>query len=305
MRFAAILTGVTILTLISIFGVYKLFLYKSSPQSSEGQIITTNNSEATQSLPVSSAAPAVKVIASPTLSPSAKPKVSSTRSTIGTLTVLQNTVSQSSSATAQSSTISGTINFTGTAPTGTSIVIVARLSGTSDSYKTVVSGISATNGASWSWTSAQNGKAYDMIAILKGSSGGIDTDYAASQTYIVTAPAFLQIFSVNASVAPTAPTGAITTTCATHLSNNTWTAAVNFETVTGAQSYKLQVGTTSGASDVVNVSQAAQSGTTQNTNTTLTDSILYYAQYALATAPNPTAAQYSPFSTPITIKCPS
>lgn len=302
MRFTALLIGVTALTLILIFGTYKLFLDKPIPPTSSSQITDSSETKALESLPVASTTPPVKIIA--TLSPSAKPKATALKSTIGTLTVLQNTVSQSSPATAQSSTISGTINFTGIAPSGTSIVIVARLNNTSDPYKTVVSGISATNGASWSWTSAENGKAYDLIAILKGSSGGIDTDYAASQTYVVTAPAFLQIFSINAATAPSAPSGTITTTCATHLSNNTWTASVNFETVSGAQAYKLQVGTTSGASDLVNVSEAAQSGTTQNTTTTLTDSVLYYAQYAVATAANPTAAQYSPFSTPVTVKCP-
>lgn len=302
MRFAGLLTGVTVLTLILIFGFYRLFLYKPSPANPPSQISNSQATQTAESLPVASEAPAPKVLKTP--SPSPKPKSSPTKSTIGTITVLQDTTDRYSSTTAQSSTISGTISFTGTAPTGTSIVIVARANGTSDPYKTVVSGISATNGATWNWSSAQNGKTYDMIAILKGSSGGIDTDYASSQTYVVTAPAFLQIFSVNAASAPAAPTGTVTTTCATHLSNNTWTASVNFETTTGAQMYKLQVGSTSGASDIINTSQSAQSGSTQNVTATLTDSVVYYAQYAVATAPNPTAAQYSPFSTPVSIKCP-
>lgn len=305
MKFAAILVGVTILTLALIFGVYKLFLQPVPQNSDTKSPVTTTGAQTNPSIQAppqaSDSAPAP---ASP--SPSAKPKASTFKSTIGTLTVLQNNTSdsQSSSQTTDYSTISGTISFSGTAPSGTSIVIVARVNGTSDAYKTVVSGVSASSNSTWRWTLAQTGKAYDMIAILKGSSGGIDTDYAASQTYVVTAPSLNQIFSVNAASAPSAPTGTITTTCYSHNSNNTWYSYVNFPTVSLAQVYKLQVGTTSGGNDLANTTQNAQSGTNQIISVTINDSISYYAQYAYASVPNPTSVQYSAFSTPMAIRCP-
>ena len=308
MKFGLILAGVTILTLILIFGFYKLFLDKPAPAglrptpkpvSQESQIAENG------SLPVNTAAaPAPSKTPSPskTSAPSATPF----KSTIGTLTVLQNNLSgeTSTSTSTGSSTISGTISFNGTAPTGTSLVIVARPNGTTQAFKTVVSGIAASSNTKWSWATANQGTAYDMIAILKGSSGGVDTDYAASQTYIITAPSINQVFSVNAAPPPSAPTGTITTTCTTHSANNTWAATINFPTVSGAEWYILQVGTTSEGTDIVNSTLGVQSGDKQTVSATLTDSVLYHAQYAVASAPYPRPYQYSEFSAPTTIKCP-
>jgi hypothetical protein len=183
-------------------------------------------------------------------------------------------------------------------------VIVARKTGTTESFKTVVSGITAASNSKWTWSTASIGSTYDLIAILKGSSNGVDTDYAASQTYVVSAPSLNQVFSLNASTAPSAPSGAATITCGTKAANNMWSANINFPSVDGAAYYKMQVGTTSGASDINSTSQAAQSGTNQIVNVTITDSVVYYAQYAIANVLNPTAIQYSAFSTPATVKCP-
>lgn len=308
MKFGLILAGVTVTTLVLIFGFYKLFLEKEARVNITPNPPIINQSSQTQvpkPLPVSPAQPAASAsTVSPSTSP--KPKASSYKSTIGTLTVLQNntTSSQTSSSSSGNSTISGTISFTGSALSGTSIVIVARKNGSGTSYKTVVSGISASNSAAWSWATAESGTAYDMVAVLKGSSGGVDTDYATSQTYVVTAPALSQIFSVNATEAPDAPTGTVTTTCTTHNSNNTWYATINYPTVSGGQSYIMQAGTTSGASDLANTTQVAQSGTNQVINVILNDSVSYFVQYSVANAPYPTSAQYSDFSTPMTVRCP-
>lgn len=307
MRFGAILAGVTILTLVIIFGFYKLFLEKDLPtgRTLKPPVSNLNSKAQQQVLPPKSSA-AANSGASPTPTASIKPKASAFKSTIGTLTVLQNNTnsSQTSSTVQGNSTISGTISFTGTAPSSTSIVIVAKINGSSDPYKTVVSGISAANNTTWSWAGAETGKSYSMIAVLKGASGGIDTDYAASQTYVVTAPALNQIFSVNAAAAPSAPTGTITTTCNVHNSNNSWYATINYPTVSGGQWYILQAGTTSGATDLANVTRGAQSGTYQSISVTITDSVPYYVQYSVANVPYPTEAQYSDFSTPMTVKCP-
>lgn len=308
MKFPLILAGVTTVTLMLIFGVYKLFLDKPVAQSLIPKTKITSNAqtEPTESLPVALQIPAATVSPSPVAS--VKPKASTLKSTIGTLTVLQNNTSSQTSAApavAGSSTISGTISFAGTAPSGTSIVIVARPNGTGEHYKTVVSGITAVSNTKWNWTTAKLNTAYDMIAVLKGSSGGVDTDYAASQTYIINAPALNQIFSVNAASPPSAPSGTITTTCTTKANDNKWTATVNFPTVTGGEWYILKVGTTSGGTDVANVTQGVQTGSNQTVSAVLTDSVLYFAQYAVASAPNPTPYQYSPYSGAMTIKCPN
>ena len=310
MWFPVAIIASTLVTLTSIFAVYKVFLDKPlPPQPPPGQQIVNFT-------PLPTVTPVIQSTPTPTnpeqrssAKNSTKPKASvSKTSTIGTLTVLQNSTSSNttsnstSSQTNSSSTISGTISLSGTIPSDTSIVIVARESGSS--YQTVVSGISTTNGATWTWSTAQKDKVYNMMAILKGSSGGVNTDYATSQAYTVTAPASLQTFTINAASPMSTPTGSITTTCTTQNSNNTWYAAVNFPTISGGQMYQLQIGTTSGASDLVNTTQAAQSTTNQTVSATLTDSVNYYAQYAVAGVPYPTSYQYSAFSTPMAIKCP-
>lgn len=232
---------------------------------------------------------------------------------VGAITVLQNnTGSPASSAPAASilptgsSAISGTINFNGSAPSGSSIVILAAPQGTTNSYQVVVNGIAPANGSTWTWNGAAAGTTYNMLAVLKGQQNNQNTDYADSQTYTVAAPAQNQLFTLNTGFSLGAPTGPVFPTCSTHNSNNTWNMTVNFTNVTGAQYYVLQLGSTSGGNNLVNASQGAQStsNNSQQVNATINDSVVYYAQYAVASVTNPTPAQLSPFSGPFTIKCP-
>lgn len=304
MKFGLILAGVTAATLILIFGVYFLFLRKDPALLPSPSIQPQASVKSLQSpLPSPS-----ETISSPAASaqPGSASRITprpSARSTIGTLTVLQDGTISNNSSTDGNSTISGSISFTGTAPSGTSIMIVARLNGTSNSYTPVASGVAAANGSSWNWGTAASGITYDMVAILKGTgSNGVAIDYAMSQTYVVTAPAYSQIFSLNSASAPAQPSGSITTTCS-NKTNNSWGVTVTFPSVSGVQWYKLQVGTTSGGSDVMNTSQAASSMSPSST-ASFTDSVIYYAQFAVANTANPTDAQYSEFSEPQEIKCP-
>lgn len=256
---------------------------------------------------------AAKNVASPSATPALSPSPSikatpkpSTKAIIGTITVLENNTSSqtSSSQTTGSANISGTIDLSGTIPSGTSVVIVARPNGTNQNFQTVVSGISSTDNASWVWSTAKSGTVYDLIAVLKGSSGGVNIDYAKSQTYVVTAPAYNQLFAINAGFAMSAPTGTVTMDCYNKNNNNTWYANVRFPTVGAAESYWLQVGTTSGGSDLVNVKQNTQSGTNQTANVTFNDSVTYYAQYATASVKDADPSQYSSFSSANSVKCP-
>lgn len=211
-----------------------------------------------------------------------------------------------------SSTISGTINFNGSAPGGSSIVILAKTTDQTN-YNVVVNGVTPSNGATWSWGGATPGTTYNMVAVLKGQVNNQNIDYADSQMYTVAAPAQNQLFTLNTGISMGAPTGSVWVTCGTKGSNNVWTGnTLNFSPVTGAQYYTFQVGSTSGGSDIANISQAAQPlpSPTSNPSQTipvnnLSDSVIYYAQYAVSSVTNPTPAQMSPFSGAYTFKCPN
>ena len=229
----------------------------------------------------------------------------------GAVTQLQNNTGSpnpsptSSTLPTGSSAISGTINFNGSAPSGSTIVILAAPQGTSNDYQTVVNGISPTNGTVWTWNGASAGTTYNMVAVLKGQTNSQNIDYADSQTYTVAAPAQNQLFTINTGIQLGQPTGSVWITCGTK-TNNVWNNnTVNFTNVSGAQYYSFQVGSTSGGTDIANVNQAAGSAANQTINVSnLNDSVTYYAQYAVSSVTNPTPAQYSPYSGAYTLKCP-
>lgn len=307
MWFPAALISSTLITIISIVAVYKIFLDhpEITQQTRQQATLLPSPTPAVEPSPISSPSASTPLSQSNLSTPTPKPS-----KTPAIIVLSNNTTSSPSysslttSTPTGSGTISGTINLSGTIPSGTSVVVVAREHSTNNPYQVIVSGIAASDDAAWSWKSAKHTTVYDMIAILKGSSGGVNTDYADSQMYVVTAPALNQIFDINAGYSMNAPSGSITTTCTNKTSGNTWTVSVNFPSVTGAQSYWLQIGTTSGAADLSQVKQNASSGDNQVVNTTFTDSILYYARYAVASVTNANDVQYSPFSAEQTVKCP-
>lgn len=205
-------------------------------------------------------------------------------------------------------TISGTMNFNGSAPANSSIVILAKLP-TDANYNVVVNGVTPSNGATWSWNGAVAGATYSMVAVLKAPTSNTNSTYdvADSQTYTVAAPAQNQLFTINTGIAMGAPTGSVWVTCGTKGSNNAWTGnTLNFSSTAGAQYYTFQVGSQSGGSDILNISQVAQSTTNQTIPLgSINDSVIYFAQYAVASVTNPTPAQMSPFSNAYTFKCPN
>lgn len=296
MSFPAAIIVVTLLTFISIFGFYKIFLDKPSYE----------DTKPIPSVSVLTPKPTIKPQTQSSAKPSDLPSGSTSPSTsnkpspsVKSITILQNNVNNQTVSKSDSSIISGLIDISGTPPSGSSIVITIRKNGTNEQFQTVVDAIKPQDSENWSWAAAENGVSYDMIAVLKGKSGGVDIDYAKSQTYTIKAPAYNQIFIVDVGYALSTPTGTITITCNTHYSNNTWYATVNFPIITGALMYKLQTGKTSGGSDIADIAKNAQ---TQDV--TLNDSVNYYAQYAVAAVSNPTSYQYSAFSSPKTIRCP-
>ena len=205
-----------------------------------------------------------------------------------------------------SSAISGTINFNGSAPGGTSIVILAKQPSDTQ-YQVVVNGVTPANGATWTWNGANAGTTYNMVAVLKGQQNNQNIDYADSQTYTVAAPAQNQLFTLNTGISMGAPSGSVWITCGTKNNSNVWSGnTVNFTSVNGGQYYSFQVGSTSGGYDIANIQQAAQSTTNQTIGVSnLNDSVIYYAQYAVSSVTNPTPAQLSPYSGVYTLKCPN
>lgn len=210
---------------------------------------------------------------------------------------------------AGSAVISGSINFNGAAPANSRIVIFAQAAGAS-SNQVIVNNVSPINGTTWSWTGANASTWYTLVAVLKqAQSNGTDQDIADSQTIQIAAPATNVIFNINSGMSLAAPGGNITVSCTTFNNGpnqNNWTATVNYTTVSGAQSYWLQIGTTSGANNTANTTQNAQSNVnTQGISAILNNNTTYYAQYAYANVPNVpiNGSQYSGFSPSIPIQC--
>jgi hypothetical protein len=216
-------------------------------------------------------------------------------------------VSSNSGATASASnTISGNINFNGVAPLNSGIVILQSIAG-QNNYSVAVSGIQPVNGSTWSWTGAQPGVSYQLMAVLKQTnSNNTQTDVATSQSIITTAPASNEMFTLNSSVSLPAPQGTATISCGTKNSGaNTWSATISYPSQSGANGYWLQLGSTNGGNDLVNVTVNAQNSSNQTVNATLNDSVWYYARYAYTYTSNPTSSSgFSSFSGTFQLMCP-
>lgn len=97
--------------------------------------------------------------------------------------------------------ISGTINLNGFVPQGSSISIAAQKSGDSN-FQTVVTGVSAKDGATWSWNSAETGETYKIRASLVGGTG---TNITTTAPQEVTAPATDELITLNSTATPPTP----------------------------------------------------------------------------------------------------
>ncbi len=205
-----------------------------------------------------------------------------------------------------SSAISGNIQFNGAAPGNSSVVVLARVNGSGNTYQSVASGINPVNGSTWNWPNATTGTLYDMVAVLKQKNqNNTYSDVASSQTLTVAAPASNISFVINSGYSLSAPTGSINISCSNHDNNaNTWNANVTFGSVQTAQSYWFQLGTTNGGTDTYNNMQNGQNNMTQSISLTIKDSVIYYARYAYANTQTNNWAAYSPFSSVTQVKCP-
>lgn len=221
----------------------------------------------------------------------------------GELLQINSSAQAPATATPTNQSISGNITINGSVPPGGSVVVYSRPTGTTQ-FNVAVNNVSPADGATWTWP-AQSGQSYDLVAVLKQpESNGTQQDAATSNTVTVTAPAANVLFTLNSGFQLPGPTGAMTISCGTHSSANTWTASVNFASVTGAGSYWFQVGSSSGGSDLVNTTQNATNNPTQSVNINVNDSVTYYARYAYAPQAGAAQNQFSPFSYVQNIHCP-
>lgn len=201
--------------------------------------------------------------------------------------------------------ISGVINLGGVVPGNSSLIIVARPSGTAN-FNVVVSGLPANSQTSWNWSGAQSGQSYDLQAVLTVNGN----DYAISPTLTVTAPASNEVFNLNASSNISAPPTSPIIGCLS-ANGNQWNANITVNYVNGANQYWVIVGTPGGLNNQIFSSRMTaqnQGGQTQQaiqTGYVLSAGVNYVASYAYsANATSTNIGDFSPWSSQTTFQCP-
>lgn len=196
-------------------------------------------------------------------------------------------------------TISGLINLNGVLPSGSTITISAQAGGSSQN-NVVVTGISALNGATWSWNNAQSGTSYTLQASVVNN--GTVTNL--SQALTVTAPASNEVLTINGQNQPsTPPANSMTNTCVGQ-NNGLWQVQITFNNnsvVTNAQQYQLTIGNNSGGNQILSTNlgpnNPSNPGQSQSYTTgyLFASGVTYFAQWAYATCTNcNTFSSYSP-----------
>lgn len=205
--------------------------------------------------------------------------------------------------TPQPTTIEGTINMNGPAPSNSAIIIAARVHG-GQQFNTVVTNIGTSNGSGWAWTSANSGVTYDIQAWVQVNNSTV----LQSQILTVTAPAANEVLTINNASAqyPAPAANSITNSCL-NLSNNLWQVAFTYNSrsvVQNAQQYSFTVGTNSGGNQLVNTT-VTPNNPNQSQNYTsgyvFTPNQTYYAQYAYS--PCQGCNIWSAFSQPLQFYC--
>lgn len=195
--------------------------------------------------------------------------------------------------------LSGTFNINGTVPNNAFISLATRATGTT-AFNQVATNLSATNGTTWSWNSAQSGTSYDIQAYI-WSNG---TPYTSSQIVTVTAAANNETITLNAMTPPsnTPPGSSISISCnGSNPANGLWAVNISYNNnnaITNAQQYNLTIGNTGGGNQfITNTTTPSNPNGPQNYTTAYVFNAgqTYYAQYAYATCQNcNTFSNYSP-----------
>lgn len=201
-------------------------------------------------------------------------------------------------------TVSGTINFNGQAPSGSSIIIVSRVTGTTP-FNVVQSGLSPVNGTSWSWNGAIQGTSYDFQAVLVVNGN----DYAISPTLTVTSPASNEVLTINSSYQMPAPPTTPSVSC-TGQSNGLWAVQVTFNYYNNAQAYWVRVGDSIVDNRYLDQQVAAQNQPGQTQQSVTTNYVLgsggtYLAKYAWSPTNTNSLSNYSAWSNTTQFTCPA
>ncbi|MBI2029876.1 hypothetical protein HYT02_05655 [Candidatus Gottesmanbacteria bacterium] len=98
------------------------------------------------------------------------------------------------------STISGKIDLNGFVPNGATVAVSAQ-DPQDSSFRPVVGGFAAVDGATWIWNSAQTGTSYQLQATLMSGT----TAVGQSNTITVTSPADSEVLTINSTATPPAP----------------------------------------------------------------------------------------------------
>lgn len=199
--------------------------------------------------------------------------------------------------------ISGTLTYQGVAPLSARVVVLQKLANAS-SYAVAVDNLSPLNGTTWQWAGAAPGKSYTLLAVLKQKrSDGSDIDLTYSAPVTITAPVKSIALTINFSYTLPKPSDPLSVSCNTYNSGanqNTWNVTVTVPTVSGAFSYWLVVGSTDGATDIINTYGSATSAPAVFKNSTT-----YYGRYAYSavTDADSGSGQYSIFSDTTRLSC--
>ena len=200
--------------------------------------------------------------------------------------------------------ISGNIVLNGTIPSGSSLSVWYRPTGTSQ-FAQVVTNMYPQSGTTWTWKDALSGTLYDFQASLTQGA----TTVAQSQIVTVPAPTDNTVLIINAPTIPLSPQGnsTMTNTCiGKNTSTNLWQVQImvnNNSVIQNMQQYRLIIGTSSGGNQMYDVTNSVinQSSPSITTGFIFTPSQTYFAQWAYATCSN--CNTFSTFSQPLQFSC--
>ncbi len=200
----------------------------------------------------------------------------------------------------QKAAISGSITLNGQVPGGSTVTIFKQAP--SDKQPVAVAqNIPAVNGVDWSWSNASSGVEYTIQASLFNKGNQV---VAQSQVLTVTAPAAQEVLTLTANNNLQQPSNSPTASCVSQ-SNGNWTVNINYQSISGAQRYWLQVGGQPRSNDVADYQSQSTSANYQvYALSNLQTNKAYFAQYAYANCSNCTSSSsFSPFSNTLQFSC--
>lgn len=199
--------------------------------------------------------------------------------------------------------ISGKIGINGSAPSGSTISVGQRISGTNQ-FNNVLSGIATSDGIAWSWNSAQQGSSYDLQAYLVNNGNTI----AQSSILTVSAPAQNEVLNISvSSQPPQPPADAINVWCLTKGNNGRWQVKISYnnnQRIKNATTYRITLYAANSGNNLVStdVSPANPSDTqTLTTDYVVVEGVSHFAQFAYTTCSS--CSNFSAFSPSYQFNC--